>query len=548
MKEILIASLFLLNLNIISSESSDYNYLSYSAKSIDINLTNKNISNYSSSIPSSSSSKLTNRQGISEDMDPLENKKEDVFIDSDFNILENNTASNKIYNNDTDIYETDTNIIEINEINKHTTDTFITETNTTDTITTDSFITETNSTDIITTDTFITDINTIDNNKSNTNLAETNTKDAINKDLITTINDIFISYSNINDSNIINVYITETNIRETNNIDTTNLSNQIINETYTYNQTIITNSIDNYKEASVVLLGYSHFEIDETEKYFSFFIYFVPVLNSIYSKILTFPITVLYNTTLRYLDSSQSICTLEDSSTETKLKYKCKVHANTANIRQIQIEPKFTFSEQYISLAGITSLANSYMNDIQKVNELNYLESSNVCILEHSTYNKYNTNLFNISGIMNGEPTFGDTDLVLNINKDSNVEINVNCSISKIKEKNYTLDCQSEENINSNYLQSAYSKINNDILLINFDPQNEETSTNSTTNSSDSNKKSYNGLSRGGIVVIVLVSLSALIAIIFIIYSCTRKNRILPNNKVKDITNYPFGSTTYINE
>ena len=157
---------------------------------------------------------------------------------------------------------------------------------------------------------------------------------------------------------------------------------------------------------------------------------------------------------------------------------------------------------------------------------------------------------------MSGQPSFDNTDLVLNINTDSNTEKNINCSIYSIENNNYTLICESNEDIDTNNLQSAYSKIGDDILLINFDSQNEEGNSDSIegTDSSDvitnnnNNNKSNGGLSRGGIVIIIIASLSAFAAIIFIVYFCIKGKGNFPNAKVKDITNYPFGSTTYINE
>jgi hypothetical protein len=90
-------------------------------------------------------------------------------------------------------------------------------------------------------------------------------------------------------------------------------------------------------------LGYSHFETNSSA--FSFYIYFVSLLNSIYSKTLTIPITIDYNRILRHLETTETTCTLQDSDSEKKLQYKCEAQADTANIKQIQIQPNFTFSD-----------------------------------------------------------------------------------------------------------------------------------------------------------------------------------------------------------
>jgi hypothetical protein len=267
-------------------------------------------------------------------------------------------------------------------------------------------------------------------------------------------------------------------------------------------------------------LGYSHFETNSSA--FSFYIYFVSLLNSIYSKTLTIPITIDYNRILRNLETTETTCTLQDSSSEKKLQYKCEAQADTANIKQIQIQPNFTFSDQNVNLAGITPLANSYMSNIQKVSELNYLADSDVYILEHSIYNEYGTNTFNISGMMSDpQPTFGKTDLILSINTNSsgsNKEKNVSCSITDIINKNYTLNCISDEEISSKKLQSAYSVINNSVLLVNFDPQNEETSdTSEETIIRMNNRKSSGGLSGGTIAAIVIAPVVAVASVIGVI-------------------------------
>ena len=150
------------------------------------------------------------------------------------------------------------------------------------------------------------------------------------------------------------------------------------------------------------------------------------------------------------------------------------------------------------------------------------------------------------------QPNFGKTDLVLNINTNpsgTSQETKIVCTITDISNKNYTLNCQSNEDIDSNNLQSAYSVINNDVLLVNFDPQNEEkggesTGENDTTDSKINSHKSSGGLSSGGIIAIVVASIAALCAIIFIIILV--KKGSTPKAKIADITNNQFSSQTNI--
>ena len=274
-----------------------------------------------------------------------------------------------------------------------------------------------------------------------------------------------------------------------------------------------TNNTISSPDASVVLLGYSDYQTTDTS--FSFFIYFASLLNSISSRTLRFPINIQYNSALRHLDDKESVCTLQGSGSESKLQYKCEVQADTPNnIKQISIQPNFNFEGQNVNLAGTTSLADNYMDKIQNANDLNYLSNSNIYILDHSIYEKGSGNSFSLSGeISDPQPTFAKNDLILQISSEGNKEINVSCTINYVSGKNYTFNCSPDENINSDDLQSAYSNINNDILLVNIDKDNstntpEETDT--AKNGFRYNYKNSQGLGAGGIVAIVLASVAAI--------------------------------------
>ena len=274
-----------------------------------------------------------------------------------------------------------------------------------------------------------------------------------------------------------------------------------------------TNNTISSPDASVVLLGYSDYQTTDTS--FSFFIYFASLLNSISSRTLRFPINIQYNSALRHLDDKESVCTLQGSGSESKLQYKCEVQADTPNnIKQISIQPNFNFEGQKVNLAGTTSLADNYMDKIQNANDLNYLSNSNIYILDHSIYEKGSGNSFSLSGeISDPQPTFAKNDLILQISSEGNKEINVSCTINNVSGKNYILNCSPDENINSDDLQSAYSNINNDILLVNIDKDNstntpEETDT--AKNGFRYNYKNSQGLGAGGIVAIVLASVAAI--------------------------------------
>ena len=276
--------------------------------------------------------------------------------------------------------------------------------------------------------------------------------------------------------------------------------------------------INDGAQTSVLLLGYSDYVPSTT--FFSFFIYFVAIENVLSSNRLPFPINVLYNRVLRNLETKDSVCTLQNSN-NGKLQYKCEVQSDTSNIKQITIEPNFNFEGQNVNLAGTTPLAEQYQDNIINVNELNYLKESTVNILDHSKYRKEDTNSFTISGVMSDpQPSFGKTDLNLQL-KEGNKEINATCTITDIQGKNYILSCNSDEETNQENLESGYSKIDNNIILVVFDPQNTTpTSTPTSSNGTTiSYKHSSSGLSAGAIVGIVIgsVALAGIVAAIAIL-------------------------------
>ena len=295
-------------------------------------------------------------------------------------------------------------------------------------------------------------------------------------------------------------------------------SNATTANTTNITSTTIPTTNSSSTQTSVLLLGYSDYVPSTT--FFSFFIYFVAIENALSSNRLTFPINVLYNRVLRNLETKDSVCTLQNSN-NGKLQYKCEVQSDTSNIKQITIEPNFNFEGQNVNLAGTTTLAEQYKDNITNVNELNYLKESTVNILDHSKYRKEDTNSFTISGVMSDpQPSFGKTDLNLQL-KEGNKEINATCTITDIQEKNYILSCYSDKEINQENLESGYSKIDNNIILVVFDPQNTTpTSTPTSSNGTTiSYKHSSSGLSAGAIVGIVIgsVALAGIVAAIAIL-------------------------------
>ena len=303
-------------------------------------------------------------------------------------------------------------------------------------------------------------------------------------------------------------------------------------------------------ESSVVLLGFSHFNTSKNTS-FSFYIYFVPILNFIFSPRLRFPLLISYSSLLRSLDEVDGNCSLGITSS-SKVQYSCEVEADTKKIENIEIKPNFNFSNQgNVSLAGITPLANSFMNKLQDVgNNFDNLTNSTVYKLDHSIYNKYSTYLFNISGVIDNQPTFGtDTNFILQINTNSSGTKNSNCTITEVTGSNYTLNCKANENFDPD-LQSSYGFVGNDILLVNFDTIKETTNDNSTESTSQNGvrfrNKGSSGLNSGAIVAIVIcpiVALGAAFAFAYFLKGGSAKKPM-----VEQTTNNAFNSQVYSNQ
>ena len=135
---------------------------------------------------------------------------------------------------------------------------------------------------------------------------------------------------------------------------------------------------------------------------------------------------------------------------------------------------------------------------------------------------------------MTGEsqPSFGkaNNNLTLTVNTASSGTKEVNCTITGITGSNYTLDCRANETFEP-VLQSSYSSIGNEILLINFDAITNSTNgtsgtdttgasdTTSTTNpTAKMRRKTSGGLSGGTIAAIVVCPVVAIGAMIAVIY------------------------------
>ena len=93
-----------------------------------------------------------------------------------------------------------------------------------------------------------------------------------------------------------------------------------------------------------------------------------------------------------------------------------------------------------------------FMNNLQDIDDkYDNLEYSFVYILDHSIYNKYSTYIYNITGIIDQEPKSKlenkNINLMINLESESKILTDTDCTIVKINESSYTLNCELKDNI-----------------------------------------------------------------------------------------------------
>ena len=347
----------------------------------------------------------------------------------------------------------------------------------------------------------------------------------------TEITEITDSEMNLNYSEL----ITEKKIISSSNIlsntETINESSIITTNILNYLSTNIpetnyTNIIINEEEALIILFGFSNYEFKNNE--ISFYIYFISMKNFLFSQIMKFHVLLNNNSNLRLLQNTLVDCN-KVTNDYIKVKYLCQTEVTNSDIKRIECLKDFNFIFQdNVKVIGITPIAQRYINNLQNIEDKDLFEY-NIYILNNAINNKYDNNLFKISGIISEpKPNFGLIDLVLIINvksgNETDIEEEVNCKIVEIKDFNYTLNCFSKENIYYD-LQSSVSFIDNDnILLINFD--NNINSTLIIENEKKVYQKYYrnkSGLSSTSLFLILFFSILCPIILIFLIFFIIRR-------------------------
>ena len=307
-----------------------------------------------------------------------------------------------------------------------------------------------------------------------------------------------------------------------------------------YSSSIITTELNfiNEEEALTVLFGFSNYEFKSNE--ISFYIYFISVKNFLFSQKMIFHVLINNNSYLRLLQNYLVECN-KVTNDNIKVKYLCKTEVTNSDIKRIICLKDFNFINQNnVKVIGITPIAQRYIDNLQNIEDKDLFDY-NIYILNNAINNKYDNNLFNISGIISEKPNFGLINLILITNakseNETTTEEEMDCNIVEIKDLNYALNCSAKENINYD-IQSSVSFIDNDnILLINFD--NNTNSTLTIENRENFHGRYYrnnSGLSSTSLFLILFFSILVPIILFILIFIIIRRKMKKRSSQVMDST------------
>ena len=243
------------------------------------------------------------------------------------------------------------------------------------------------------------------------------------------------------------------------------------------------------------------------------------------------------NSRLRRLQTTnKSIsCFIQNEVNETKAIYLCEIPGDNSNIKTIKInEPEFTnFAVKLSSLASncMTNLDNTQCGKgLDNINE--------IYILQNATREKNGSSLLISGTIFDDElPSFSKKELNLSaMQLPSKNETELKCTIIKVIDSNYTLNCKLKPNIKYEFDNSILYD-NDKLLLINFEKGAESQITSDETETKIRRffPKSSGKLSSGLIALIIVVPIVLVAITIGLILFLTR-NKEIPKAPISNFT------------
>ena len=288
----------------------------------------------------------------------------------------------------------------------------------------------------------------------------------------------------------------------------------------------------NYEPIPVIILGLNHFQMNPS--YYSFFIHFTPITNTIYSQIINFKGIIDYYTNIRVLKETEGNCTLQNAN-KLKYRYYCIDYEDTENIKSIKILPDFKFVNQDIDIIGVSFIAKKFMDNLL-IYDVRYdlLNNSTIYLMDNSTYETNGKLSFNITGRINGtQPKFENKDinLMVSLQSGQKTEANLDCVINNIYLEYYQLNCKSNESLIIN-LQGAISFIDNDDLLIfNFiDGNNTIIELKDIKSDNKLFLSKHTALNPGAIAAIIIPLVVVVAVVIFLAFFIRKKEKVWKEN------------------
>ena len=147
---------------------------------------------------------------------------------------------------------------------------------------------------------------------------------------------------------------------------------------------------------------------------------------------------------------------VQNEVNETKARYLCEIPGDTSNIKTIKIkEPEFTNFAVKLS-----SLASNYLNNLDNDQCGKGLDNINeIYILQNLTCKKNGNSLLISGTIFDNEqlPSFLKKELNLSaMELPSKNQTELKCTVDKVKEGNYTLNCKLNRILNMNLIILYY--------------------------------------------------------------------------------------------
>ena len=315
--------------------------------------------------------------------------------------------------------------------------------------------------------------------------------------------------------------------------DTTNL-NDTDEVSYIINDTVRTR---------VLLIGFGGYK-RSTRSIVLLKVYFLRIEGKFKSTLyLFFKVKINYNRILRSLEpesEEEANCIRLSEENDDKMEYNCSINVDgNKEISQMKaVENSFQIGNKTYR-ESTDAFFSSYANStFEQLNFLGANPFEKLDILSESILQE-NSNSFTIIGEIKNLTNYNQTEVILSLDPNGNGDLkNVTCSIKKLENIKYQLDCYPKTSIKGR-LDGVNGKTNEGRTLLIHKANNTDDYVDILiTNPVKASKNSSGGLSGGAIAGIVLACCAALIAAGLAIYFCNIKKPVKPPVNASEMEMY----------